>query len=710
MDIKRKRIEELVRELNKYAFEYYTLDNPSVSDKAYDLKYDELFDLEKETKYILSDSPTQRVGDKILPGFAQVTHKHKLWSLNKVFSFNDLISWDEYVKGFVSEYNKTHEEQLPKPEYIVMKKLDGLTIESVYEANEANEEKANLILSSTRGQDGIIGEVVTEQSKTFINLPHKIPYDKNISVHGEALMLKKAFELYNKKATLEGKDPLKNLRNGAAGAVRNLNVAECAKRKLIVEYYDITDSEEHFEKLSEKLDFIKNLGLPCTSYKVCNSMNDVMAEIDKIGENRKNLPYDIDGSVVKVNDLRTCELMDYTIKCPKFARAYKFKSDTAVTKLIGVEFNVGRTGRIYPRALLESVDLGEKTVSYATLNNEDYIIQKGIKIGCDVVIKNAGDVIPELIDVVEDSLNREGLKDIEFPKICPSCGSELLKDGAYYICENTLGCKPQLVKTIVHFCEKQAMDITGFSDKTADAFVSSKIINNFIDMYNLESKKHQILRLDKFGQKKYENLMKNIEKSKDYCELQQLMYALGIPEVGKKTAKDLVNSFKSLDKIRNASIEELKKVEDIGDIIAESIHNWFRNEDNVNTLDKLLSIIKIRETSTAEVIDNQFNGKTVVTTGTLKNYSRQQITEKLQSLGSKVSGSVSKKTDFVLVGDNPGSKYNKALDLGIKIISEDEFEKLIKVSSAPAKETVESNNASTEDDKNITDHIQLSLF
>lgn len=671
-------IDILVSELNKYCLEYYTMDNPSVSDDYYDDRYFKLSALEKETGYIRTDSPTQRVGDRILPGFEKVRHENKLWSLNKIFSYNDLKSWDEYVKDFISDYNKNHKEKLPEPKYVLMKKLDGLTIESVFSKLEENSNSV-LTLSSTRGQDGIIGEVITEQSKTFINLPHEIPYMGKISVHGEALMTKKAFEKYNKKAVSDGRDPLKNLRNGAAGAVRNLNIAECAKRKIMIEYYDITKSEEHFETLSEKLDFIQKLGLPCTWYQVYNTMDEIMTEINRIGDKRSSLPYDIDGAVVKINNLRTCELMSYTVKYPRFGRAYKFQSETAVTKLVNVEFNVGRSGRVTPRAKLQPVNLGKKVVQYATLNNEEFMLKKGLKIGCDVLIKNAGDVIPELVDVVEESLSRTNLKDVEFPKTCPSCGSTLLKDGAFYICENTLGCKPQLVKTIVHFCEKQAMNIEGFSEKAAESFVENKIIESFIDMYSLEDKKHMIISLNKFGEKKYQNLIKSVEKSK-ICDLHQLLYGLGIPEVGIKTAKDIVNQFKSLDAIRRASIEDLKMVEDVGYIIAKSIFNWFRNEDNAVVLDTLLSIIKIKEISEQNSLKNPFSGKTIVTTGTLKGYTRTGIIEKLESLGAKITGSVSKKTDFVLVGDNPGSKYTKAIKLDIPILSEEKFENMLKIS------------------------------
>ncbi len=664
MDNKIFRIENLVKELNRYAYEYYTLDNPSISDKSYDKKYDDLVALEKETGYILSNSPTQRVGDRVLPGFKKVTHTRKLWSLDKAQNYEELEKWYNTVMSAYTEYKKINP-NAPKPRFVVSKKFDGLTINSTYDNNE-------LILSATRGT-GEVGEDVTEQSKTIMNLPLTIPYIGLIKVHGEALMTKKAFEEYNKTA----KESLKNLRNGASGALRNLNVSETAKRRLIISFYDITETNEKLSSYSEKLEMLKELGLPCAEYKICNTLEEVNEEIEVIKSQRESLPFDIDGVVIKVDDLGLSEYMGYTIKYPKFAVAFKFESEETTTKLIGVEWRIGRTGRLNPTALLKPVDLMGVTVKRATLNNMDDIARKGVKIGAKVIIRRSNDVIPEILGVIEESLNNADIVDIEVPKYCPSCGSELVKDGVFYVCENTLGCKPQLVKSVDHFGQREAINIEGFNEKTAELFIDNNIIESVVDLYNLETKKEAIINLDKFGVRKYAKLVGNIEKSRN-CTLHQLIFGLGILNVGIKTAKDLAKYFLTLDNIRNASIEDLLKVPDVGDTIADSIYQWFRSEKNTKLLDELLMHLNIKVVEVKEATENPFNGKTVVATGSLNNYSRSQIKAKLESLGAKVSGSVSKKTNYVIVGADAGSKYDKAVELGVPTLTEEEFENMLK--------------------------------
>lgn len=662
---KYNKIKNLVDELNRYAYEYYTLDNPSISDKEYDKKYDELVRLEKETGIKLPYSPTQRVGDVVLPEFEKYTHKGRLWSLAKAQSINELIDWHNRNKRVVEEYNAQNEHKLPQLKYVLTKKFDGLTINCTYDQNGI------LVKAATRGT-GIIGEDVTQQVKTIKTIPLKIDNNHVIEVHGEALMTKKAFEEYNKSAEV----PLKNLRNGAAGALRNLNVKETAKRNLIAYFYDVGYNEgTPFKTYSEMMKFIKQKGIPTDDYiKVCTSIEQVVKEIEYIESIRDELQYDIDGVVITIDDIRTREILGYTVKFPRYSIAYKFKAIEATTSLLDVEWNVGRSGRVTPTALLEPVDIGGVTVKRATLNNIDDIKRKKVRIGAKVFVRRSNDVIPEIMGVVESTLKNS--KEIMPPHRCPYCGSELIKDGVHYFCENTLSCKPQLVKSIVHFASREAMNISGFSEKTAEQLYEELNIKSISDLYKIQ--KEELLKLERFGDKKAQNLIDSIQKSK-YCDLPSFIYALGIPNVGKKTANDLSHHFKSFDKIKNATFEELVNIKDIGDIVAQNIVNFFNDEKIYKNIEELFKVGVEPHYEDLNVVQNEFEGKTVVVTGTLEKYTRSSIKEKLQSLGANVSGSVSKKTDYVIKGKNPGSKYDKALKLGVKIIDEEQFENMLKI-------------------------------
>lgn len=663
MEDKMKRMEELAQELNKYSYEYYVLNNPSVSDKEYDLKYDELSRLEKETGVVLPYSPTLRVGDVVLPEFQKYTHKARLWSLDKAQTLEELKDWHNRNLKFINEYNISHEDKLPKPKYIVTKKFDGLTINCTYD------EEGILVKAATRGT-GEIGEDITAQAKTIKTLPLKINYNHVMEVHGEAIMTKEAFEAYNAKADV----PLKNLRNGAAGALRNLNVRETARRNLSAFFYDVGYNEgPAFATYTEMLQFIKEKGLPMDDYiKTCESIEDIEKEIEYVGNIRENLNYDIDGIVIAIDDMKTRELLGYTVKFPKWAIAYKFEALEATTELLDVEWNVGRSGRVSPTAILEPVELGGVTVKRATLNNMDDINRKGVRIGARVFVRRSNDVIPEIMGVVEESL--EGSKEILPPSTCPYCGSKVIQDGAHYFCENTLSCKPQLVKSIVHYASREAMNIEGFSEKTAEQLFEKLEIKSIPDLYRM--KKEELLTLEKFGEKKAQNLLDAVEKSKE-CDLASFVFALGIPNVGKKTSKDIVKKFKTLDRILKATVEELLEVQDVGEIVANSVVKFFAQESIINNINELLSLGVKPSFEEVEVSHNPFEGKTVVVTGSLKNYSRTEIKEKLESLGAKVSGSVSKKTNYVLVGEDPGSKRDKAIELGVTIISEEDFEKML---------------------------------
>ena len=658
----KKRIEELVEELNRYSYEYYSLDNPTVTDKEYDKKYDELKKLEIEEGYVLPYSPTLRVGDVVLEGFNKYTHKAPLWSMDKAQTIEELKEWHNRNVKFVNEMREQGED-LPDLKYVLTKKFDGLTINLTYDENGV------LITAATRGT-GTVGEEVTTQVKTIKSIPLKIDNNDLLEVHGEAIMTVEAFEEYNKNATV----PLKNLRNGAAGALRNLNVKETANRNLSAFFYDVGYKEgTQFKTYLEMMDFIKEKGLPVDNYlKVCTSMEEIENEIEYIKNIRFDLNYDIDGLVIVIDDIKTRELLGYTVKFPKWAIAYKFEAQEATTKLLGVEWNVGRSGRVGPTALLEPIELAGVTVKRATLNNMDDIKRKGVRIGAEVFVRRSNDVIPEIMGVVPESL--EGSEEIKAPEVCPACGSHLVLDGAHYFCENTLSCKPQLVKSIVHYASREAMNIAGFSEKTAEQLFEKLNIKSISDLYKLN--KEELMTLEKFGEKKAQNLLDAIEKSKD-CELYAFIYALGIPNVGAKTAKDLVKKFKSLEGLKKATLEELVEVSDVGDIIAECVYEFFREEKVLNTINELLNLGVNPKYEEQEVTESLFKGKTVVVTGSLEDYTRISIKEKFESLGAKVSGSVSKKTDYVLAGEEAGSKLKKAEELGIKVISEKEFKMMI---------------------------------
>ena len=661
---KKKRIHELIEELNKFAYEYYVLDNPTISDKEYDKKYDELVKLEEKTGFVLPYSPTQRVGDTVLKQFDKYTHRSRLWSLDKAQNIEKLKEWINRNERIIMEYNRLNEEKLPMPTYVLTKKFDGLTVNCTYNENGI------LVKGATRGT-GIIGEDITSQVKTIKSIPLKIDNNNFIEVRGEAVMTNEAFEKYNKNAEV----PLKNLRNGAAGALRNLNVTETAKRNLSAFFYDIGYSAGYrFKTYMEMMHFLVKMEFPVDSYlKECENIVEIKEEIKYIESIRSKLNYDIDGIVIVINDIRAREVLGYTVKFPRWAIAYKFEAEETTTTLLDVEWNVGRSGRITPTAILEPVELGGATIGRATLNNMDDIDRKKVRIGAEVFVRRSNDVIPEIMGVVESSL--ENTEEIKAPLKCPYCKSDLINEGVHLFCENTLSCKPQLVKALVHFASREAMNIEGFSEKTAEQFYEELNIKSIGDLYKI--KKEELLTLHKFKEKKANNIINAIENSKK-PQLSSFIYALSIPNVGIKTARDLVQHFKTLDNIQKATMEELITVNDIGEIVAKSVIEFFRQE-NINKSIKELLELGVKPISDVIEVeeDNKFNGKTVVVTGSLEGYTRNEIKEKLESLGAKVSGSVSKKTDFVLAGENAGSKYSKAVELEVKIINEEEFNEMI---------------------------------
>lgn len=663
MEEKIEKLKKLVETLNKYSHEYYVLDAPTISDKDYDIKYDELTKLEKETGITLPYSPTLRVGDGIAAEFQKYAHKSRLWSLDKAQENMELLEWHNRNLKFIEDYNNSNEDKLPTLKYVLTKKFDGLTINCTYD------KEGILIKSATRGT-GVVGEDITMQSKTIKSLPLKIENNFVFEIHGEAIMTKVAFEKYNKTAVT----PLKNLRNGAAGALRNLNLKETAKRNLSAFFYDIGYNEgAPFKTYIEMMSFIKEKGFPVDEYlKICVSIDEIKTEIKYIDNIRKTLEYDIDGVVIVIDDIRTRELLGNTVKFPKWALAYKFEAEEATTVLLSVEWNVGRSGRVTPTALLRPVELAGATVKRATLNNMDDIKRKKVKIGSEVFIRRSNDVIPEIMGITNE--DEENTTEILPPNNCPYCNSILVQDGVHYFCENTLSCRPQLTKSIVHFGCREAINIEGFSEKTAEQLFEKLGIKSISDLYRL--KKEELLELDKFGEKKAENLLKSIEKSKA-CDLDSFVYALGIPNVGKKTATDLSKKFKNLNILMKASLNELISVQDVGDIVSQSVIEFFSSEKIINSIKELIELGVNPHFEESETQNNPFTDKTIVVTGSLENYGRIEIKEKLESLGARVSTSVSKKTDYVLAGKEAGSKYDKALELGVRILEEKEFEAMI---------------------------------
>jgi DNA ligase (NAD+) len=660
---KKKRIDELVEKLNDYAYYYYTLDNPKVSDKEYDELYDELLELEKETEYVLDESPTQRVGDKPLDKFEKHDHKSQLWSLDKAQSFDELRKWDERVDKLIQEYNGSSEEKLPEKTYILEYKFDGLTINLTYE---------NGLLSqgATRG-NGETGEAILPQIKTIKSIPLKIDYKDIIEIQGEGLMPISALEKYN----VEADEPLKNARNAAAGALRNLDPKVTEKRNLAAYFYNVGYIEgKKFDTHIEMIDFLKENRIPVFEYiKEFDDIENLIEEIEEIDKTRSNLDILTDGMVVKINDMKTREVLGNTQKFPRWAVAFKFEAEEVTTILKEVIWNVGRTGKVTPSAVLEPVEIAGATIQRATLNNIEDIRRKNVKINSRVWLRRSNDVIPEILGVVDE--DQENTEEIEMPEKCPACGTELIKDGVHYFCPNKLSCKPQLVSSIVHFASRDAMNIEGFSEKTAYQLFEELNIKNIPQLYDI--KKEDLLKLEGFKEKKSQNLIDALEKSKD-CKLESFIYALGIPNVGIKTAKDLVKEYKTLDNLKKAKKEDLEKIKDIGEVVAEEIYKFFHDDNILESIDKLLEkginpTYEVEE----ETVKNIFTDKKIVITGSFKT-KRKEIKDFIENSGGQVTGSVSSNTDILLLGENPGSKYDKAKSLGVKIIEEKELNEYLK--------------------------------
>lgn len=649
-----QRIRELVDKLNEYSKAYYILDAPKISDKEYDELYDELLRLEEQSGIILPDSPTQRVGGDPLPCFEPHTHIHRLWSLDKVRTREDLIDWGRRVERLAES------QQLPRVKYALEYKFDGLTINLTYEGGR-------LITGATRG-NGIVGEDITPQIKTIRTVPLTIPFKGKMEVQGECYMKLSVLDEINKTTD----EKLKNARNAAAGALRNLDPRITAKRRLDCYCYNVGYIEgKKLETQDEMLGFLRENGFTVSDYLVfCDDIETVCDEIDKAEESRPHLDFLIDGMVVKVRDFATREALGATEKFPRWAMAFKFAAEETTTTVRNITWEVGRTGKLTPRASFDPVELAGATIRHATLNNFDDIQRKRVGIGSRVFIRRSNDVIPEILSAVEGDVPE---RQVEKPTVCPACGAHVEHRGVHLYCTNSLSCAPQIAGRLAHYASRDAMDIDTFSEKTAALFVEELKLKSIPDLYDLGPQDY--MGLQGFGERRINNLMAAIERSKD-CTLGAFIFAIGIPNVGAKTAKDLARRFGTIEALRSATVEQLTEVPDVGEIVARSIVEFFADPSIATQVDRLLAHgVKPRPEEVQQ--DSPISGKTIVVTGTLEKLDRRQAEALIESLGGKAAGSVSKKTDYVLAGESAGSKLTKARELGVRVLNEQEFFELI---------------------------------
>lgn len=650
------RMDELIKIINKASYEYYILDNPTITDQEYDDYYMELLALEEKYPELKrDDSPTNRVGGNALDKFEKVTHEKPMLSFDDIFNEEEIMSFDERIRKVIQN-----------PVYTLEPKMDGLSGSLIYQ-------NGILVRAATRG-DGVTGENITLNVKTIKTVPLRLTKDINIEVRGEIYMSKDSFEKANLEREILGETPFANPRNAAAGSVRQLDSKITAKRNLDFMAYFIPNPEDYGLKTqSESLAFLKELGF-LTNYKLNTTVNSVPEMIKKIAElheKRKSLPFAIDGVVIKVDNLKDEEKLGFTTRVPRWGIAYKFPAEEVLTTLKEIKFTVGRTGKITPNAIFSPVHVDGSLVSKATLHNEDYCLEKDIRVGDVIVVRKAGDVIPEVARVKFERRTTE-LEPFKMITNCPMCDTPLVKKDANYFCPNN-NCPARHIENLIHYASRDAMNIEGFGDNIIEDFYNMGYIKTPADFYHLDKYKDELMSLEGFGEKSIIKLLASIENSKTNS-LERLLFALGIRHVGNKTAKILARNYKNLDALMNATYEELSNINDIGDIIAKSIVDYFQDEDNISLINKLKD-----NNINMEYINNnyreseEFVGKTFVLTGTLINTTREEATSIIENLGGKVSGSVSAKTSAVIVGDNPGSKYTKALSLNIPIWNEDEF-------------------------------------
>lgn len=653
-----QRILELRKILDRLAYEYYVLDKPSVSDQEYDRYYQELLKLEDEfPQYRDPNSITQRVGGVVLDAFEKVSHKRRMLSLDNAFNLEDLMAFDERVQQSVKN-----------PEYVVELKMDGLAISLHYH-------NGRFVQAVTRG-DGLVGEDVTNNVRTIASIPMHIDMEGDVEVRGEVIMPKKSFEALNEQRRKQGEEEFANPRNAAAGSIRQLDSRIAASRKLDAYLYYFEGAQQHamhtHEEALEALEAMRIKVNPLR--KVCKNMQEVWQFIQEMSERRNDLPYEIDGMVLKVNDLHAWDLLGTTAKAPRYAIAYKFPAEEVVTKLLDIVLSVGRTGRITPNAVLEPVRVAGTTVSAATLHNEDMIKEKDVRINDDVIIRKAGDIIPEVVRSLPE--RRNGTQGIyKFPQICPFCGSKLVRfaDEAAHYCMNQ-DCPARIVRGMIHFASRDAMNIDTLGDKKIEFFHKQGFLNTIEDIYELSLHKEEILALDGFQEKSFQKMILAIEASKER-PLEDLLFGLGIREVGKKAARVLAKTYGNIDDLMAAEEAELTAIKDIGVVTAQSIRAYFAEPKNKELIAHLKGFGLRMDTDKEVIKESIFTGKTVVLTGTLQYLKRNEAKALLERLGANVSGSVSKKTDLVIYGEASGSKLSKAKELGVATMDEEAFMK-----------------------------------
>ncbi len=657
MDNVKDRVLELTKILNEANYNYYVKDDPTITDQEYDKYLRELEELEeKYPEYSYDDSPTKRVGGEVIDSFNKVNHVIPMMSLSDVFSESEVVGFDDRIRkeGF-------------NPKYVCELKIDGLSVSLLYRDGK-------LVRAATRG-DGVVGEDITHNVKTIKSVPLTLNEKIDIEVRGEIYMSKKSLEKVNIERLKNGEKPLQNARNGAAGSIRQLDSKVAAKRGLDVWIYHLPnpldyDIHTHYAAL----EFMKKLGFKVNpNNRLVNNINEVLEFISEMGAKRESLPYDIDGVVIKVNNIDMQADIGYTAKYPKWATAYKFPAEEVLTRLNDIIFTVGRTGQITPNAVLDPVIVMGSTISRATLHNENYVKEKDLKIGDIVSIRKAGDVIPEVVEVKKE--RRTG-NEKEFTMItnCPICGSVLQKKEGQvdYFCLNE-SCPTRKIESLIHFASRDAMNIDGLGEKIMEDFFNFGFIKSIPDIYLLQSHREDLQRLEGYGEKSITKLIESIEESKKNS-LEKLLFGFGISGVGSKTAKVLAAHFHNIDNLINTSFEELNNINDIGNILAKSITDFFSDSSNLELIDTLKKFgLNMEYLGKKIVLDESFAGKTFVLTGTMSEFKREEAKEIIESRGGKTSSSVSKKTDVVLAGVDPGSKYDKAVELGITIWSEEDF-------------------------------------
>ena len=656
----KEEIFKLVALLNKYSYDYYVEDNPQISDTEYDTLYKQLEKLEQEyPEFILDNSPTQRVGDRVLDEFEKVIHKVPMLSLSNTFSIEDLRDFDSRISKLSSD---------DSIEYICELKIDGLAI-------SINYENGKLVSAATRG-DGMVGENVTENIKTIFSIPKTLKTKKSFEVRGEVYLPKKSFELLNKEREENNEVLFANPRNAAAGSLRQLDSKITAKRRLSAFIYSVV-GDENINSQKMALTVAADLGLPVNpNFKLCKTIDEVVDYIMYWEEHKQDLPYEIDGIVIKVNSYSLQEEIGSTQKSPRWATAYKFPEEELATKLLDIELSVGRTGIITPVAVLNPINISGSTVSKASLHNKDIIDELDIHIGDMVVVKKAGEIIPKVVRVVEELRLANSEKYI-MPNICPSCESKTFtKEGDPFTrCLNS-DCPEQNIRKIIHFASREALNIEGLGDKVVATLYEKGIIKHTIDLFSLD--RNKLVELERMGDKSVDNLLNAIENSKQ-SSLDKVIFALGILNVGKKAGKILAEYYKNLTNFSKATVDELLELPDIGLITAESIVDYLSNDNNLRFINELIEIgmnpqYEIQNKNT----DNIFSGKTIVLTGKLVELTRNETKEYLEHFGAKVTGSVTSKTDYVIAGEKAGSKLAKAEQLGIQVLSEDEFIDIMK--------------------------------